>query len=140
MGLFSRKKRVPLSEIIDGLLTALNDAREMQQLRQKQLVDDLTDAETGEPVAKRVKIGNQEIEIPLASLVSRDSMEIKEVNVSFQVKIKDLAARAIATHSMAGKPLTYDDLEFVLKKMKGNDENVMINICLMAFENKIYDK
>ncbi len=140
MGLFSRKKRVSLSEIIDGLLTALNDAREAQRLQQIQLTDSLTDAETGEPVVKRLKIGDQEIEIPLASLVSRDSMEIKEVNVSFQVRIKDLATRAIATHSMAGKPLTYDDLEFVLEKTKGNDENVMINICLTAFENKIYDK
>lgn len=130
MGLFSRKKRVPLSEIIDGLLTALNDAREMQQLRQKQLVDGLTDAETGEPVVKRVKIGNQEIEIPLASLVSRDSMEIKEVNVSFQVKIKDLVTRAIATHSMAGKPLTYDDLEFMLDKIEVQKNSFTVNIML----------
>lgn len=130
MGLFSRKKRVPLSKIIDGLLTALNDAREMQQFRQMQLTDSLTDAETGEPIVKRLKIGDQEIEIPLASLVSRDSMEIKEVNVSFQVKIKDLAARAIATHSMAGKPLTYNDLEFMLDKMEGKENSFTVNIML----------
>lgn len=131
MGLFSRKKRVSLSKIIDGLLTALNDAREMQQLRQMQLTDSLTDAETGEPVVKRLKIGDQEIEIPLASLVSHDSMEIKEVNVSFQVQIKDLAARAIATHSMTGKPLTYEDLEFVLEKAESKQEdNLLINILL----------
>ena len=130
MGLFSRKKRVPLSEIIDGLLTALNDAREMQQLRQKQLTDSLTDAETGEPVVKRLKIGEQEIEIPLSFLVSRDSMEIKEVNVSFQVQVKDLAARAIATHSMAGKPLTYDDLKFMLDKIEGKKDIFVINIIL----------
>ncbi len=66
-----------LSRIIDGLRTALNDAREMQQLRQMQLTDSLTDAETGEAVVKRLKIGNREIESPLASLFSRDSMEIK---------------------------------------------------------------
>lgn len=127
MGLFSRKKRITLSEIIDALLTALNDAREMQQLRQKQLADSLTDAETGEPVVKRLKIGDQEIEIPLSSLLSRDSMEIKEMNVSFQVQIKDLVTRAIATHSMAGKPLTYDDLEFMLDKIEGK-ENILVKI------------
>lgn len=130
MGLFCRKKRVPLSKIIDGLLTALNDAREMQQLRQMQLVDSLTDAETGEPIVKRLKIGDQEIEIPLTSLVSHDSMEIKEVNVSFQVQIKDLAARAIATHSMNGKPLTYNDLEFMLDKIEGKENSFTINIML----------
>lgn len=129
MGLFSRKKRITLSEIIDALLTALNDAREMQQLRQKQLTDSLTDAETGEPVVKRLKIGDQELEIPLSSLLSRDSMEIKEVNVSFQVQIKDLVTRAIATHSMAGKPLTYEDLEFMLDKIEGK-EDVLVNIIL----------
>lgn len=131
MGLFSRKKRVPLSEIIDGLLTALNDAREMQQLRQMQSPDGFTDAETGEPIVKRLKIGEQEIEIPLASLVSRDSMEIKEVNVSFQVQIRDLTTRAIATRSMAGKPLTYDDLEFVLEKAESKQEdNLLIKILI----------
>lgn len=129
MGLFSRKKRITLSEVIDALLTALNDAREMQQLRQKQLTDSLTDAETGEPVVKRLKIGDQELEIPLSSLLSRDSMEIKEVNVSFQVQIKDLVTRAIATHSMAGKPLTYEDLEFMLDKIEGK-EDVLVNIIL----------
>ena len=116
MGLFSRKKRVPLSEIIDALLTALNDAREMQELRQNQLTDSLTDAETDEPVVKRLKIGDQEIEIPLYSLLSRDSMEIKEVNVSFQVQIKDLAARVVTNNTVVGNPLTYEDLRFLIEK------------------------
>ncbi len=130
MGLFSRKKRITLSEIIDTLLTALNDARKMQELRQKQLTDSLTDAETGEPVVKRLKIGDQEIEIPLSSLLSRNSMEIKEVNVSFQMQIKDLTARAIATHSMAGTPLTYDDLEFMLNKIEKKEDIFVVNIIL----------
>ena len=140
MGLFSQKRGIPLSEIIDSLLTALNDAREMQQLRQIQSLESFMDAKTGAPIVKRLKIGEQEIEIPLSSLFSRDSMEIKEVNVSFQVRIKDLATRAIATHSMAGKPLTYDDLRFTLENTIGGNESVMINIYLTTFENKIYDK
>lgn len=102
----------------------------MQQLRQKQLTDSLTDAETGEAVVKRLKIGNWEIETPLASLVSHDSMEIKEVNVSFQVKIKDLVTQAIATHSMAGKPLTYDDLEFMLDKIEEEEDKFIYYISL----------
>lgn len=134
MGLFCRKKKVPLSEIIYGLLTALNDTSEMQQLRQKQLVDSLTDTETGKPVVKRLKIEDKEIEVPLASLVSHESMEIKEVNVSFQVRIKDLTTRALVTNSMAGKPFTYESLEFVLDKVAGiDDENITINI---SFKDK----
>lgn len=88
------------------------------------------DAETGAPIVKRLKIGEQEIEIPLSSLLSRDSMEIKEVNVSFQVRIKDLTTRAIATHSMAGRPLAYDDLEFMLDKIEGKEDVFAVNITL----------
>lgn len=136
MRLFGRKKRVPISEIINSLLTALNDACEMQQLRQMQSADNLTDTESGESAVKRLKIGDQTIEIPLASLVSMDSMEIKEINVCFQVQIQDLVTRAISTNSMTCKPITYDDLEFIFDKATiNNDDNIKISILFNRKKN-----
>lgn len=129
MRLFGRKKRVPISEIINSLLTALNDACEMQQLRQMQSADNLTDTESGESAVKRLKIGDQTIEIPLASLVSMDTMEIKEINVCFQGQIQDLLTRAISSNSMTCKPITYDNLEFIFDKATGyDDDSIKISI------------
>lgn len=55
MELFSCKKRMLLSENINGLLTALNDTRVMQQFRQVQS-NGLADAESGKPIVKCLKI------------------------------------------------------------------------------------
>lgn len=132
MNLFRRKK-TPLSAIIEGLLCALDDAREMQRLRQEQLLEHFPDTENGEPVMKNVKIDSREI--PLASLVSHDSMEIEQVNIMFRARISDIATRAVVRRQAFGKSLNYPDLKIDFDKIEGdNDDAVMVSICFRTKE------
>lgn len=130
MGLFSRKRKILFSEIIDSLLIVLNDACEMQQLRQIQSLESFMDTKTGAPIVKRLKIGNQEIEIPLVLLASHDSMEIKEVNVSFQVRIKDLKHGQLSSIQWQTSLLLTMTLEFMLDKIEGKEDVFAVNITL----------
>lgn len=71
-------------------MSTLNEAREMQQLQQAQVPNHFTDSISGKPLTKQLTIGEQQVSIPLASLVSPDLMDIKEMQVSFQVQVRNL--------------------------------------------------
>lgn len=111
----------------------MDDAREMQRLRQEQLLEHFADTENGEPVMKNVKIDSREI--PLASLVSHDSMEIEQVNIMFRARISDIATRAVVRTQAFGKSLNYPDLKIDFDKIEGdNDDAVMVSICFRTKE------
>lgn len=134
MRLFRRKK-ISLPEVIDGLLCALDDARERQQTLHEQALERFTDAENSEPVTKKLKIGARDIEVPMLSLIPRNTMEIGQVNFMFRMRISDIVTRAVVKTQTPGKSPTYPDLEIDLDKIEGDDDDtVMVSICLRTKE------
>lgn len=128
MNIFSRNK-VSIQDIIDGLLQVLNESREAQNLYHEQQVEKFIDAENGEQMVKTIKIGDQEITLPLQSLSSPETVGIKEMSVTFNAKIKDLAQLTTKHGEVLDKPLNYADLELIMSKINVNDNsNITINI------------
>lgn len=88
MTLFNHKKRVSFSDIVEGILVALNETRDMPQ----------------------------------------ELLEIKDVDISFQIRIQDMVARAIAGNTVVGRHVTYDDLRFLIEKIEVEEESMKISI------------
>lgn len=105
MGLFNRKKRLPLSDIIDGLLHELNEAMAFQRLLQ----------------------ARQSVS---SAATSQKCVEIKELDISLQVRAKDL--RTTGLTSMTGTPLTYDDLEFMIDRIETEGDEFTVKILFHA--------
>lgn len=115
-----------LSAVIDGVLAALNEVRDMQRLRQAQDPDAVP--ESGHRAVGYSDSEGKAAMMSAAWQATRDTMVIKEMSVSFSVRIDDAVARnAIA--NVTGRPLAYDDLEFILDNAFGvRDDRVVVNI------------
>ena len=61
MGLFDKKKKYALSDILKGLHQAVNSAQEMLQAQQVQNLARFWQTNDGSPVSQKVKIGDREM-------------------------------------------------------------------------------
>ena len=78
MGIFSKKPKYALSDILKGLQQAVSSATSMLQAQQ---MDNLSHFWTkdGWPITKKVQIGERELEVPIMALVSHNNLVMDDI-------------------------------------------------------------
>lgn len=107
MGLFDKKKKYALSDILKGLHQAVNSAQEMLQAQQVQSLTRFWQTNDGSPVSQKVKIGDREMEVPLMSLVSHSHLEMNDVEIKFKARIGEVASHSLANRLDNNNALTH---------------------------------
>ena len=125
MGLFSKRPKYALSDILKGLQDAVNDVQEMLQAQQVQNLKRFCKETDGSPVCQKVKIGDKEIDVPLVSLVSHNRLEMEEVKVTFKARIADVEAHSIVNRLNGKNSVSYTELHVELNDLKDTDSNIM---------------
>ena len=125
MGLFSKKPKYALSDILKGLQDAVNGVQEMLQVQQVQNLKRFWQETDGSPVCQKVKIGNKEINVPLVSLVSHNRLEMEEVEVTFKARIADVEAHSIVNQLNGKNSVAYAGLQVGLDNLKATDSDMM---------------
>lgn len=69
MGIFSKRPKYALSDILKGLHNAVNSAQEMLQAQQVQNLTKFWQTNDGAPVSQKLKVGDRELNVPLMSQV-----------------------------------------------------------------------
>lgn len=125
MGLFSKKSKYALSDILKGLQDAVNGVQEMLQAQQVQNLKRFWREADGTPVCEKVKIGGKEIEVPLVSLVSHNRLEMEEVKVTFKARIVDVEAHSIVNQLNGKNSVAYAGLQVEVDNLKATDSDIM---------------
>lgn len=125
MGLFDKKKKYALSDILKGLHQAVNSAQEMLQAQQVQNLARFWQTNDGSPVSQKVKIGDREMEVPLMALVSHSHLEMDDVEIKFKARIGEVASHSSANRLDSNNALTHSDLQMELEGIKATDNDVM---------------
>lgn len=83
MGIFSKKPKYALSDILKGLQQAVSSATSMLQAQQ---MDNLSHFWTkdGWPITKKVQIGERELEVPIMALVSHNNLVMDDIEIKFK--------------------------------------------------------
>ena len=79
MGIFSKKPKYALSDILKGVQYAINSAQEMLHAQQVQNLMKFWKSNDGAPVTQKVLIGERELDVPLLTLVPHSHMEMEDV-------------------------------------------------------------
>ena len=125
MGLFDRKQKYAFSDILKGLLYAINSAQDMLQAQQVQGLMRFWGSNSGEPVTRKVKIGERELDVPLMTLVPHSHLEIDDVEIKFKAKIGDIDSHSIADKLQNGESLTRADMQMEMEGIKASDDDGM---------------
>lgn len=125
MGIFTKKKTYAFSDIIRGLQQAVSGAHEMMQAQQVQSLQKFWQTNDGKPVCKKVKIGGEEIDVPLISLVSHSHLEMEDVEIKFRVRIGDAEIQTFANPTQENSRLSYAELQLIAENIKVTDDDVM---------------
>lgn len=94
MGIFSKKPKYALSDILKGLQQAVSSATSMLQAQQ---MDNLSHFWTkdGWPITKKVQIGERELEVPIMALVSHNNLVMDDIEIKFKARIGDVSSNSI---------------------------------------------
>lgn len=125
MGLFNKKQKYAFSDILKGLQYAINSAQDMLQAQQVQGLMRFWGSNSGEPLTRKVKIGERELDVPLMTLVPHSHLEIDDVEIKFKAKIGDIDSHSIADKLQNGESLTRADMQMEMEGIKASDDDVM---------------
>lgn len=125
MGLFNKKPKYALSDILKGLHNAVNSAQDMLQAQQVQNLAKFWQSNDGTPVSQKLKVGDREVNVPLMSLVSHSHMEMDDVEIKFKARIGDVASHSFANKLDNNNALTHSDLQMQMDGIKATDDDVM---------------
>ena len=64
MGIFSKKPKYALSDILKGLQQAVSSATSMLQAQQMQNLAKFWQTSDGTPICQKIKIGDRELNVP----------------------------------------------------------------------------
>lgn len=124
MGIFSKKQKYALSDILKGLQQAVNSATSMLQAQQ---MDNLSHfwMKDGRLVTKKVQIGDREFEVPIMGLVSHNNLVMDDVEIKFKARIGDVSSHSIPNILEANNVLSHAELEMNMEGIKADADNVM---------------
>lgn len=125
MGLFNKKPKYALSDILKGLYNAVNSAQDMLQAQQVQNLAKFWQSNDGTPVSQKLKVGDREVNVPLMSLVSHSHLEMDDVEIKFKARIGDVASHSFANKLDNYNALTHSDLQMQMDGIKATDDDVM---------------
>ena len=139
MGLFNKKQKYAFSDILKGLQYAINSAQDMLQAQQVQGLMRFWGSNSGEPLTRKVKIGERELDVPLMTLVPHSHLEIDDVEIKFKAKIGDIDSHSIADKLQNGESLTRADMQMEMEGIKASDDDGQSQLA-SATLRKIFEK
>lgn len=124
MGIFSKKPKYALPDILKGLQQAISSATSMLQAQQ---MDNLSHFWTkdGRPITKKVQIGERELEVPIMALVSHNNLVMDEVEIKFKARIGDVSSHSIPNVLKANNALSYAELQVDMDDIKADANDMM---------------
>lgn len=125
MGLFSKRPKYALSDILKGLQDAVNGVQEMLQAQQVQNLKRFWQGTDGSPICQKVKIGNKEIDVPLVSLVSHNHLEMDYVEVMFKARIADVESHSVVNRLNDKNSVSYAGLQVELDDLEATDPDMI---------------
>lgn len=125
MGLFNKKPKYALSDILKGLHNAVNSAQDMLQAQQVQNLAKFWQSNDGTPVSQKLKVVDREVNVPLMSLVSHSHLEMDDVEIKFKARISDVASHSFANKLDNNNALTHSDLQMQMDGIKATDDDIM---------------
>lgn len=125
MRLFNKKSKYAFSDILKGVQYAVNSVQEMLQAQQIQNLKKFWQENDGSPVCKKVKIGDREVDIPLAELVSHNHLTIERIEVKFKLRIGDVEIHSIMNRLENKSNLAYAELQMTMDDIQVTDNDVM---------------
>lgn len=125
MGIFSKRPKYALSDLLKGLHNAVNSAQDMLQAQQVQNLAKFWQSNDGTPVSQTVKVGDREVKVPLMSLVSHSHLEMDDVEIKFKARIGDVVSHSLANKLDGNNALTHSDLQMEMDGIKATDDDVM---------------
>lgn|SRR5574344_1059101 len=137
MGIFSKKPRYALSDILKGLHNAVNSAQEMLQAQQVQNLTKFWQANDGAPVSQKLKVGDRELNVPLMSLVSHSHLEMDDVEIKFKAKIGDVATHSFPNKLESDSAISHGDLQMEMEGIKA--PSLLIDRVDVDFQMEVTD-
>lgn len=124
MGIFSKKPKYALSDILKGLQQAVSSATSMLQAQQ---MDNLSHFWTkdGWPITKKVQIGERELEVPIMALVSHNNLVMDDIEIKFKARIGDVSSHSIPNVLEANNAVSYVELQVDMGDNKTDVDGMM---------------
>lgn len=124
MGIFSKKPKYALSDILKGLQQAVSSATSMLQAQQ---MDNLSHFWTkdGWPITKKVQIGERELEVPIMALVSHNNLVMDDIEIKFKAHIGDVSSHSIPNVLEANNAVSYAELQVDMGDNKTDVDGMM---------------
>ena len=124
MGIFSKKPKYALSDILKGLQQAVSSATSMLQAQQ---MDNLSHFWTkdGWPITKKVQIGERELEVPIMALVSHNHLVMDDIEIKFKARIGDVSSHSIPNVLEANNAVSYAELQVDMGDNKTDVDGMM---------------
>lgn len=124
MGIFSKKPKYALSDILKGLQQAVSSATSMLQAQQ---MDNLSHFWTkdGWPITKKVQIGEHELEVPIMALVSHNNLVMDDIEIKFKARIGDVSSHSIPNVLEANNAVSYAELQVDMGDNKTDVDGMM---------------
>ena len=124
MGIFSKKPKYALSDILKGLQQAVSSATSMHQAQQ---MDNLSHFWTkdGWPITKKVQIGERELEVPIMALVSHNNLVMDDIEIKFKARIGDVSSHSIPNVLEANNAVSYAELQVDMGDNKTDVDGMM---------------
>lgn len=124
MGIFSKKPKYVLSDILKGLQQAVSSATSMLQAQQ---MDNLSHFWTkdGWPITKKVQIGERELEVPIMALVSHNNLVMDDIEIKFKARIGDVSSHSIPNVLEANNAVSYAELQVDMGDNKTDVDGMM---------------
>lgn len=96
----------------------------MAQAQQVQNLKKFWNESDGSPLCRKVKIGNKEIQVPLAILVSHNYLEMEDMVVNFKTRVSDIESKSL-TNLLNYREESHSDLKVEMENVKLDDDNVL---------------
>ena len=124
MGIFSKKPKYALSDILKGLQQAVSSATSMLQAQQ---MDNLSHFWTkdGWPITKKVQIGERELAVPIMALVSHNNLVMDDIEIKFKARIGDVSSHSIPNVLEANNAVSYAELQVDMGDNKTDVDGMM---------------
>lgn len=124
MGIFSKKPKYALSDILKGLQQAVSSATSMLQAQQMYNLSHFW-TKDGWPITKKVQIGERELEVPIMALVSHNNLVMDDIEIKFKARIGDVSSHSIPNVLEANNAVSYAELQVDMGDNKTDVDGMM---------------
>lgn len=124
MGIFLKKTTYALSDILKGIQHAINSAQTLLQAQQIRNLSNFWGQE-GKPLTQKLQVGEQEVDVPLITLVPHSHLSMDDVEIKFKTRVQDIASHSFPNRLDDNNVLTYTDLQIEMDGIKPQADDIM---------------